>query len=294
MPDNNETKGSVDFFTDIDTPLPPETPPKWVQSAERMSSPLLPTPQQPSPLVEDKATEDTSTEDAQQISVRQAPVQPSVAIDVESKYTNSVPTIMGENFSSKFIQAVNQISLSYKMLPELNYDETYAEFADLNVAVSPTPTLQILNQELEKAQGAKERLAELDIAITQCYVFKERAVDILLEAILLYSDEKSADKRKGYAAISLMNFSLDLAKTESLYKGCKIILNNLISLQDTLSRKITNIQLQIKLMDTGRTMLPDFDFTKRDGVFAASEDMLRDRQSIKSDGTTPEVKEQDF
>ena len=274
MSNLNETKGSIDFFEDLDTPAKVSKPLTDGQVLAILDSPET-----------QQMVKETST----------PPVTPSVPVDVESKYTNSVPILMGENFSPKFLRAVNQISLSYKMLPELSYVETYAEFEELNVAVAPTPTLQILNQELEKAQAAKERLAELDLEITQCYVFKERAVDILSEAILLYSDEKSADKRKGYAAEALMNFSLDLAKTEALYKGCKIILNNLISLQDTLSRKITNIQLQIKLMDTGRTMLPDFDFTKRDGVFAASNELSKAATQTTNDPiSTPETTEQDF
>lgn len=212
---------------------------------------------------------------------------------LDFSYTNQAPDIIGEISSPSFASLVAKVRDQYCRLPRLNYADVYSELADLTVPACPTPTLQVINQELQKSQAAKDRVTELDIQMTQCVMLKDRAVDILKEAWNKFSDEKSADKRKGEALHILANFEMDLAKTESLAKACKYVMMNLVSLQDTLSRRITNIQLQIKLMDVGRSALPDFDFSKK------SMDIQIDSQDnslspeVREDGTIP-AKESEF
>lgn len=222
---------------------------------------------------------------------------PSLPVKQEEQsdfsYTNQAPSIIGEISSPSFASLVAKVRDQYCRLPRLNYADVYSELADLTVPACPTPTLQVINQELQKSQAAKDRVTELDIQMTQCVMLKDRAVDILKEAWNKFSDEKSADKRKGEALHILANFEMDLAKTESLAKACKYVMMNLVSLQDTLSRRITNIQLQIKLMDIGRSALPDFDFSKK------SMDIQIDSQDnslspeVREDGTIP-ARESEF
>ena len=184
-------------------------------------------------------------------------------INLDFDRTNIAPTLIGDGVSQQFETLVNRVKEQYPLLPSLVYSEVYTELSELTVPACPTPTLQVINQELQKSQAAKDRVTELYIQVTQCWILKDRLVDILREAGQKFSEEKSADKRKGENSYRLANFEIDLAKTEALEKACKYVMMNLVSLQDTLSRRITNVQLQIKLMDIGRTVLPDFDFSKK-------------------------------
>lgn len=240
---------------------------------------------------------------------KETPVEPVNAVEVVSEVaakdqtvgeinldfhrTNEPPQMIGEGATPQFIALVERVREQYARLPCLVYSEVYTELSELTVPACATPTLQVINQELQKSQSAKDRVTELDIQLTQCLMLKDRAVDILKEAWNRFCDEKSADKRKGDAMYRLANFELDLAKTEAAGKAVKYVMENLRSLQDTLSRRITNIQLQIKLMDIGRTALPDFDFSKK------SMDIQLDPQeehlspAVREDGTI-EAKESDF
>jgi hypothetical protein len=199
---------------------------------------------------------------------------------------NSDPDLIGTDFPSEYITIVNRIKAQYKLLPVLNYDNIYHEISDLSIKSSPTPTLEILNDELYKVQAAKDRLAEILIDVIKCYNFKKRAVDILRDAWGKFSPEKNAEGRKGDATFRLSFFLADFAQTEALSKSCDHILKNLDSLQDNLSRRITIWQLLLKLRE-GRMALPDHDFdkameeTKIDDLFRSQKEGGNEDNSIK-------------
>jgi hypothetical protein len=180
----------------------------------------------------------------------------------EPKSLTDIPTLRGDEYPSDYKDMVNRIVWQYKMLPVLDYDSIYKEIADLSIKACPTPTLQVLNDEIQKVQSAKDRVAEIFIEVVKCYNFKKRAVDILQDAWGKFTIEKNADGRKGDAAFRLSNFIIDFATTEALLKACTHVLKNLDSLHDSLSRRITIYQLTLKLQDIGRSALPDFDFDK--------------------------------
>ena len=173
-----------------------------------------------------------------------------------------IPSLRGEGFPADYKGMVERVQWQYRMLPRLDYDAIYSEIAELSVKACPTPTLQVLNDEIQKVQGAKDRLSELFIDILKCYNFKKRAVDILKDSWGRFTTEKNTEARKGDSAFRLSNFMLDFASNEALLKSCMHVLKNLDSLHDSLSRRITIYQLTMKLHDVGRTALPDFDFDR--------------------------------
>jgi len=184
-----------------------------------------------------------------------------------------LPSLIGkkEEYPPDFLEISELVLERYKNMPILNFDDLYAELSSLSVKASPTPTLQILNLELEKVQGAKDRLSEIFNSVLRNHTFKKRVVDMLRDSWGKYTSEKNAEARKGDANIRISKFELDLAETEALLKTCLHVLKNLDSHHDVLSRKITIIQLQLKLYDLGRgNSLPDFDFDKN--ILASSED----------------------
>jgi len=176
---------------------------------------------------------------------------------------NNYPKLLGSEFPQPFLAISDGIIIQYAKLPKLNYGEIYAELSDLSVHSSPTPTLQVINDEIQKVQAAKDRLGELYCEVLRNYHFKKRAVDILEAAWSKYTLEKNAEKRKGDASFRISEFSIDFANVESLAKVCQHILKNLDSLHESLSRRITVNQLLLKLNDMGRGSLPISDFNSR-------------------------------
>jgi len=177
-----------------------------------------------------------------------------------SMFGEHVPRLIGESFPDEFLQAYRKTAHCYNELPILDEDDIYAELANLTIKSNPTKTIEVVNQELQRVQGAKERLSEIMVDILRAYHVKKRLVDILTNAWMKNSGESSSDKRKGDASLKLAEFEIDFARTESLMRAANYIANNLDSLQDNLSRRITIFQLQLKLNDIGRGGLPSYDF----------------------------------
>lgn len=176
--------------------------------------------------------------------------------------SNTLPSFRGNDCPLQFKELVDRILVQYKLLPSLDYNEIYQEISELSIKSCPTPTLQVLNDEIQRVQAAKDRLSEIYVSVVQSHNFKKRAVDILQDAWGKFTDEKNAEKRKGDSAFRLSNFVIDFAKIETLLKACNHILKNLDSLHDSLSRRITIYQLTLKLQDIGRGALPDLDLEK--------------------------------
>lgn len=202
--------------------------------------------------------------------------------DEDIIYTNQKPKILSKNpINSDFLEVIKRAHYQIGSLPCLKYDDVYQELIQLTVKNIATPTLAEINSQLERVQSSKDRITELDILITQCFLMKERILDILKDSLQKFSTETTADKRKGDAAHLLSNFEMDFAKLESLQKSCKYIMMNLVSLQESISRRITTIQLQIKLNDIGRSSFGDFNID--DKIKRSDRSYLEDVQEKNED-----------
>jgi hypothetical protein len=177
---------------------------------------------------------------------------------------NGVPNLRGTDYPMDYLTMAKHIQDNYASLPRLRYEEIYSELEELSVPSCPTPTLQIVHEELQRVQAAKDRLSEIFINVLKNHTYKKRAVDILTDSWQKYASAGSADKRKGDAAFRLAEFSSDFAENDALLKTCSHILKNLDSMSDNLSRRITIFQLTLKINDVGRTSLPDFDYFSDD------------------------------
>lgn len=194
----------------------------------------------------------------------------------------NLPQLCGSGYPPEYISMVQRVHLQYKDLPSLDYDAIYAELCDLSVVCRPSPSLQVINSEIAKVQGTKDRVSEIYVDVSRNYFFKKRAVDILTESWGRFTTEKNAEKRKGDCAFRLSSFELDFARVESLFKAVIHIIKNLDSLHDGLSRRITVYQSLLKLHDMGRGGLPNFDF--KGGPFSASDeadDLLKESEEAE-------------
>jgi len=186
------------------------------------------------------------------------PAPESSSVPVEQD--DDIPALVGQDYPIEFKTLVERVQYQYKCLPILNYPEIYEELSDLAIKSHPSPTLQIINDEIQKVQAAKERLSEIYRDVERNFFLKKRSIDILESAWAKYTSEKSADKRKGDAVMRVSNFVTDFALTECCYRVCQHIIKNLDSCHESLSRQITVNQLLLKMNDYGRGGLPDYDY----------------------------------
>jgi len=181
-----------------------------------------------------------------------------------SKFDKDIPELVGTDYPTEYLSLVEMLQYQYSGLPKLDYKKIYKELPDLNVRSVQSPTLQMINDEIQRIQAAKERLGDIYMNVERNFFLKKRAVDILESAWYKYTCEKSADKRKGDAVVRISNFSADLATTESCYKVCQHIIKNLDDAHESLSRQITVNQLLLKMNDYGRSGgMPEYDMGSR-------------------------------
>jgi len=172
-----------------------------------------------------------------------------------------LPEVLGEDIPIGFARIVERVHAHYKTLPVINHLEVHEELAKLSVEKVPTPTLQLISQELQKVQSVKERVSEIIRDIIPVHTMKKRHFEILRDAWIKFSHESAADKRKSDSVFRISEFESDFAAIDALYKTAMHVARNLESAQEILSRRITIISLELKMHDLGRHGLPDHGFT---------------------------------
>lgn len=182
---------------------------------------------------------------------------------------DDIPVIMPcVNSSSEYMSVVNRIIGMYKQLPIIKYDEIYKEIKSDSISIKQnvkTPSPSSIGIEFQRVQAAKERLGEIVNEVTECYNKKKRAVDVLRDIWPRFISEKmTADSRKSDAIYVTCDFERDLAEIEALFKVCIHIEKMLDSYHDTLSRRVTCMQTELKYSELARGgSLPDYDFKSK-------------------------------
>lgn len=218
------------------------------------------------------------------------------ALALAAEKTKEIPKIMGDEkvVNPDYLVLVERIVAQYKMLPQFD-DSIWKEIGDLAITSNPTPTLSVINLELEKVQGAKDRLGEIFLDIIKSHTFKKRALDILRDSYGKFAQAKNAESRKGEAAYLVSDFEIDFAWVEALLKQCLHILKNLDSQHESLSRRISVYQIQAKMMDVGRGISPEYNFDKLEKLVGSSdeklppmfEDLSKDKDSSEKSSDDP-------
>jgi hypothetical protein len=207
---------------------------------------------------------------------------------------NELPKLLGSDFPLEFTNMVNQVLANYRRLPPIDYERIYDELVSLTIKSERTPTVQHINMELQKVQAVKERISEIIRNILPSHTFKRRQVEILKESWIRFSQEKSADKRKADSIYRMSEFESDYLAVDALYKTAMHIAKNLDSTQEILSRRITIVNLELKMNDLGRHSLPDVDFTGPSLVTNSEIGSPVDVDSEDVTDGTPEAEELEF
>jgi len=106
--------------------------------------------------------------------------QPETSVAFSKELEGDLPKLCGEGYPQGYLDMVERAYATYRMLPKLNYSMLYRELSDLSVTSSPTPTLQVLNDEIQKVQSAKDRLSEIMVKVLECHNIKKRLLDTLI------------------------------------------------------------------------------------------------------------------
>jgi hypothetical protein len=174
-----------------------------------------------------------------------------------------LPQLIGKDYPKEFLSIIDRAHSIYRMFPDLDHESIYQELVTLSVEAKPTPTPQLIDAQLHKVQAVKERLSEIMVKVGRVHSFKKRQVDILKESWIHFSVEKSADKRKADAVYRVSEFESDFLLVDSIWRTAQSILNNLCSVQEILSRRITIHSQVIKMHEAGRHTFPDYEFNNR-------------------------------
>jgi len=163
---------------------------------------------------------------------------------------------------------------------EEDYSKTYDELRNLNVVVSPNPSLQQISVEIQKVQSAKDRVSQILVDVHRNFIVRKRVCELLREGWSAFSNQTSAEKRKGESFLKMRQFIESASEAESLYKATAHIMKNLDSKHESLSRQVTVYNLALKLNDFSSG---SFDRNKQvaGAVFGAQKDIGNDLKDDK-------------
>lgn len=158
-----------------------------------------------------------------------------------------------ENGGWSFAQQVEKIT---SQIEPFDFQAGYQELEKYNVRISTDPSPQELIEKLGIVQQMKDRVTEMLIVATNILGFAQRAYEHAFESQLLQRQEKTQKDRE-IACKNLFRPQYNLyCKAEEYYENCKLIMTNLRSKQETLSRQITVLQLQQEISGLGRFQQP--------------------------------------
>lgn len=138
-------------------------------------------------------------------------------------------------------------------LPKLDRYALRREMVNMIVSVEENPTTFGINEGLAKAQAYKSRLAEIYTLAIREFKLRKRCMEILQDAIMKVSNEKSADKRKGEFAMRYPILLMQEQAAENFYEEVKHLISNMASANENVSRQVSVLQLQVQLGEVRRS-----------------------------------------
>ena len=158
-----------------------------------------------------------------------------------------------DDFNSAVVSAQEIIS----KLDPLDYEGLHKEMSALNVPTTDNPSLQKLQEDIQRVQAAKDRMATIIISADAEFRTRNRCSDLLKESWMKFSSESAADKRKADATLRMSQFIQSAGQAEVLYKTAQRVMENLNDKQWSISRQVTIFQELIKLRDINRGLPED-------------------------------------
>jgi len=128
-----------------------------------------------------------------------------------------------------------------------DYQNVKEEITKWRIEFDESPSPSELSRQIGMIQVAKDNLIAIYAESHRNHIIRKRIFELLFDAYMAISQQKSSDKRKGDATLKLSEFSLSSAEAEAFYSYCKQIIDNLESQHKTVSRRIACMQAQLTL-----------------------------------------------
>jgi hypothetical protein len=153
---------------------------------------------------------------------------------------------------SSFEQLKTMCDSKLAALEAIDYDVKRKEVMGMSQSRTVISSPHDLSDEMAAIQGSKDRMFEIVQAAQRNQAMSKKVAEILVDAATKNSEEKSQDKRKGDASSRVASYLLAATEADSFMRFCMGALKNLDSRHDTVSRRITCMQMTINLQDSGR------------------------------------------
>jgi hypothetical protein len=124
--------------------------------------------------------------------------------------------------------------------------------AEMHVEVYTEPTTFSINEGLAKAQAYRERLAGILALAEREFNIRSKVLDMLAMANSVLSKASSADKRRGEVLLKYPSQFIYLEAAETFKDEVALLLKNMQSTSETISRQASVLQSQITLGEIRR------------------------------------------
>jgi len=118
--------------------------------------------------------------------------------------------------------------------------------------ISDCQSINDLSNSISQIQAAKDRVVNIVHEAQNNNSVRKAIADVIETSAISISTESSADRRKGYAAMKTAEYAISGAEADGFMRYCLGMMKNLDSRHDSISRRITCIQMTIKIGDGGR------------------------------------------
>lgn len=166
-----------------------------------------------------------------------------------------------------FDRIANNMSSKIKSLGTVDYGFYKRELAALQKPLSNIFNPEDLAKDLAQVQAFKDRAVEIVSLLTDNYLTHKRVVDILTKGWPKLSNEKSVDRREGEALLKMSKFIMEANDADIAYRYAMLVMQNLQSQMDSVSRQITCAQAAAQInggkyaFDNGMSSRENFDAT---------------------------------
>ncbi len=194
-------------------------------------------------------------------------VLPKVDPDIPPPSPSDIKVLKSnEEAFDGLVARCKEVMASLPFQGQKDYQHIKEEVARRRVEFEESPSPLELSKQIGVIQLLKDNLIDNFAEAHRNHIVRKRIYELLFDAYMAISQQKSSDKRKGEATLRLSEFSLSSAEAEAFYSYCKQIIDNLESQHKTVSRRIACMQAQLTLgeLATGGQEITPLETMKRE------------------------------
>ena len=180
----------------------------------------------------------------------EAQVSESPKRDINDPPLTTAELVRIKNVEEDFDNLIAECQKTFVNLPfqgTRDYLKAKSEIAQKRIDFEESPSPFDLSRQIASVQVMKDDMLRIYANAHLNHTIRNKIQDTLTDAYCVVSQAKSADKRKGEAAMALSQFAIASAEAEAFYDYCKKMIDNLESQYKTISRRISCLEMQLTL-----------------------------------------------